>query len=302
MLNGMNNGSEENGKVLRLGIPSGSLEKPTFSLLERAGYTFSRNDRSYFPTSNDDEIGAALIRAQEIAGYVAKGVFDAGITGRDWILENNADVVEVAELSYSKQSMRPVCWVIATPKSSPVKTVEDLNGKRIATELINVTKRFLKENNIEADVEFSWGATEVKSPVLVDAIVEATETGRSLKANNLRIIDTILTSTPRLIANRESYRDGWKKSKIDQIAMLMQGAIRAVNLVGLKFNLPRNRIEKVRAVVPAMKDPTVSSLLDEAWAALEIIVDNARVRELIPQLKKLDARDIIEYPLNKVIY
>jgi ATP phosphoribosyltransferase len=301
MLNGFDTENNGNQKVLRIGIPAGSLEKSTFSLFEHAGYKFSRNDRSYFPTSNDDEIGAILIRAQEIAGYVSKGVFDAGITGKDWILENDANVIEIAELAYSKQTKRPVRWVIAVPSDSPIKSIEDLNGKRIATELVNVTKRFLAKKNIEADVEFSWGATEVKAPVLVDAIVEATETGRSLKANKLRIIDTILTSTPRLIVNAECMNDEWKKSKIEQLALLLNGAINAMGRVGLKFNLPKKMIDKTRNVIPAMKDPTVSSLLDDDWVALEIIIEESKVRDLIPMLKKLGARDLIEYPLNKVI-
>jgi len=293
-----------NGKerAIRFGLPSGSLEKATLSLMERAGFKFSCNDRSYFPVSDDDEIAAALIRAQEIAGYVSKGVFDAGITGLDWIRENNADVIEIAELQYSKQSMRQVKWVVAVPKDSPIEKLEDLNGKRIATEIVNTAHMYLRENNIDADIEFSWGATEVKSPVLVDAIIEVTETGRSLKANNLRIIDTVLVSTPRLIANKESYEESWKKEKIDQVAMLLRGAINAAGRVGLKFNMPRNKVEEARKVIPAMKEPTISSLLNEEWVALEIIISDTKVRDLVPELKKFGACDIIEYPLNKVIY
>lgn len=288
-------------KILRLGLPSGSLENATFALLEKAGYKFSRDSRSYYPPADDDGLEAVLLRAQEIASYVDKGIFDAGITGKDWILENEADVVDVAELSYSKQSMRPVKWVIAVPVDSDIKKIDDLNGKRIATELVTVTRNYLAKRNISASVEFSWGATEVKSPILVDAIVEATETGRSLKENNLRIVETILISTPRLISNKKSYTVLWKKEKIDQIALLLKGALNAYNRVGLKFNLPRNKVEVARKVVPAMKEPTISSLLDEDWVALEIIILEKEVRTIIPDLKKIGARDIIEYPLNKVI-
>jgi len=294
------NGNRE--KVVRIGLPSGSLEEATMTLLEKAGYKFNRNGRSYYPLVDDDELEVVMIRAQEIAGYVSKGIFDAGITGKDWILENKADIVEIEELVYSKQSMRPVRWVVAVPDNSPIKILEDLNGKRIATELVNTTRSFLSGRKIVAEVEFSWGATEVKSPILVDAIVEATETGRSLKENNLRIIDTILISTPRLIANKESYLILWKKEKIDQIAMLVKGALNASGRVGLKFNLPQIQIQAAREVVTAMKDPTVSSLLDENWVALEIIILEKEVRAIIPKLKKIGARDIIEYPLNKVIY
>ena len=291
-----------NTSQLKLGIPKGSLEKATFMLLERAGFNFSRSERSYFPVSDDEELASAMIRAQEIAGYVANGVFDAGITGKDWIMENNADVVEITELKYSKQSMKPVKWVVAVPNDSDIKTVKDLQGKRIATELVETTKRYLADNGVQADVEFSWGATEVKAPVLADAIVEVTETGRSLKANNLTIIETILTSTPRLIANKESLKDPWKKSKIERMALLIEGAINATNRVGLKFNLPAEKIDEVKGILPALKQPTISSLLDEKWVALEIIIEEAKVRKLIPELKTIGGTDIIEYPLNKVIY
>ncbi len=294
-----NNGSED--RYLNIGLPSGSLEEATFRLLEKAGYSFTVNSRSYFPASDDSQLNAILMRAQEIAGYVERGVFDAGITGKDWVMENSANVVEITELNYSKRSMKPVRWVVAVPKESPINKLEDLRGKRIATEMVKFTKEYLNEKNIEAEVEFSWGATEVKAPVLYDAIVDATETGSSLKANNLRIVETILVSTPRLIANAESLNDLWKKEKIDRLSMLLQGAIHAVGRVGLKFNLPKKKIDNVRRVVPAMKDPTVSYLLDENWVALETIISDRKIRDLIPELKKLGARDIIEYPLNKVI-
>ena len=293
---------KEQARILRIGLPKGSLEKSTFMLLERAGYGFSRSERSYFPVSDDSELSAAMIRAQEIASYVHKGVFDTGITGKDWILENEADVLEVASLEYSKQSMTPVRWVIAVPADSPIESVKELQGKRIATELVGVTKRYLLNHGVEAEVLFSWGATEVKAPVLADAIVEVTETGRSLKANNLRIIETILTSTPRLIANRESMKDSWKRSKIERMALLIDGAINAMGRVGLKFNLAADRLERIKRLLPAMKRPTVSSLTDSHWIALEIIVEEAKVRKLIPELKLAGACDIIEYPLNKVIY
>lgn len=289
-------------KMLNLGLPSGSLEQATFSLLAKAGYKFSKNGRSYYPSTDDDELEAILLRPQEIASYVDKGIFDAGITGEDWILESEADILEVVELVYSKQSMKPVKWVVAVPVNSEIKKLEDLEGKQIATELVNTTRKYLNEKSISASVEFSWGATEVKVPILVDAIVEAIETGRSLKENNLRIVDTILMSTPRLIANKESYKNPWKKEKIDRIAMLMQGALNAYELVGLKFNLPRLKVETVRKIVPAMKEPTISSLLDEEWVALEIIIKEKIVSKIIPELKKAGARDIIEYPLNKVVY
>lgn len=297
LING--NGNEN---VVKFGIPKGSLQNAALSLLERAGFNFASGDRSYFPVSDDPEIAAAHIRAQEIAGYVEKGVFDLGITGYDWIQENDADVVEIEELSFSKQSMRPVKWVVAVPKDSDINDTRDLNGKRIATELVRTTNAYLKANGIAADVEFSWGATEVKAPILVDAIVEVTETGRSLKANNLRIVDTVLVSTPRMIANRESYSDPWKKNKIDQIAMLVKGATNAIGKVGLKFNMPRKMVETARSIIPAMKDPTISSLLNSEWVALEIIIEENKVRSLVPELKKFEACDIIEYPLKKVIY
>ncbi len=294
-----NNGD---GKFLRLGLPSGSLQEATFGLLAKAGYNFTKSTRSLSPSVDDDELQAVLIRAQEIAGYVDKGIFDAGITGKDWIMENDADVIEITELAYSKQSMRPVRWVVAVPVDSDIQNIQDLKGKRIATELVNATRRFLDEHRVDASVEFSWGSTEIKSPILVDAIVEATETGRSLKENNLRIVDTVLTSTPWLIANKKSYKDPWIQNKIDQIALLAEGALNAQDKAGLKFNLPKNKIKTARNLVPAMKDPTVSSLLDENWVALEIIILVKEVRTIIPELKKIGARDIVEYPLNKIIY
>jgi ATP phosphoribosyltransferase len=288
--------------TLKLGLPKGSLEEATFQLFQKAGFNFSVSSRSYFPTCDDPEIEAILIRAQEIARYVEEGIIDLGLTGKDWIIETDADVQEIIELVYSKASFRPVRWVLAVPNDSAIQTVQDLAGKRIATEAVNLTKKYLKENNVSAEVEFSWGATEVKAPTLVDAIVEITETGSSLKANKLRIVETLLTSTPRLIANKISYEDPWKKTKIDSIAMLLQGALNAQNMVGLKMNLRRAAINRVREILPALKNPTVSSLLDDDWVALETIIEEKIVRNLIPALKRAGAQDIIEFPLNKIIY
>jgi ATP phosphoribosyltransferase len=287
--------------ILKLGLPKGSLQESTFELMRRAGFNFYVNGRSYHLGCDDDEIEGILLRAQEMALYVQKGILDAGLTGKDWIIENNADVVEVCELVYSKTSLRPVKWVLAVPQDSPVKTVKDLQGKRIATEAVNLTRKYLAENGVEANVEFSWGATEAKTPGLVDAIVELTETGSSLQANNLRIVDTILESTTRLIANKEGYEEPEKREKIDTLAMLLQGAIQAREKVGLKFNIPRSGIEALQAFLPSMKQPTISPLLDPEWAALEIVVDESVVRRFIPKLKACGATDIIEYPLNKVI-
>lgn len=288
--------------ILKIGLPKGSLQEATLNLLSKAGFNFFIRERAYFPASDDEELEAILIRAQEIARYVADGVLDVGITGKDWIIENEVEVEEVAELVYSKASFRPVRWVVAVPENSEIKTIQDLNGKRIATEAVNITQKYLLKHGVHADVEFSWGATEAKTPELADAIVEITETGSSLRANKLRIVDTVLESTVRLIANRVSYQDSWKQEKIQSIAMLMQGAIQASDKVGLKLNLKKSDIDKVRNVLPAMKRPTISHLLGNEWVALETIIDEKTVRKIIPLLKKAGAEDIIEYPLNKVIY
>lgn len=295
------NNQNENGRVLKIGLPKGSLQEATLRYLAKAGFAFSVSSRSYFPTVDDDEIQASLIRAQEIARYVDDGVFDVGITGIDWVKETRSDVVEVSDLKYAKATLRPVRWVLAVPQNSPIRTIQDLQGKRIATEVVNLTTDFLKSKGVEADVEFSWGATEVKVPSLVDAIVDATETGSSLRANNLRVVDTILTSTTRLIANKKSWQDAWKKEKIETIDLLLQGALAAETKVGLKMNIARDNVDELVKNLPAMKNPTVSALYDESFVAVEIIVEEKIVRELIPQLKKLGATDIIEYPLNKVI-
>ncbi len=286
---------------LKVGLPKGSLQESTLLLLSKAGYNFSTRERSYFPASDDTDLQAILIRAQEMAGYVHDGVLDVGITGKDWIMENGVSVVEVAELVYSKVSFRPVRWVVAVPESSDIHSVHDLNGKRIATEVVNITRKYLEQHKVQADVEFSWGATEAKTPDLVDAIVEVTESGSSLRANKLRIVDTVLTSTVRLIANENSYNNPWKRERIDNIALLLQGAIAATGKVGLKFNLKKVDLDEIQAVLPAMKKPTISPLVGNEWIALETIIDEFVVRSIIPKLKKAGAEDIIEYPLNKVI-
>jgi ATP phosphoribosyltransferase len=294
------NGLDE--KVLRIGLPKGSLQEATFRLLAKAGFYFSVSERSYFPSIDDEEIQAILIRAQEIARYVQDGIFDVGLTGKDWILENRADVVEVAELTYAKLTMRPVKWGFAVPNNSYIQSVHHLQGKHIPTENVNLTKDQLAKNNVQAEVEFSWGATEVKAPTLVDAIVEVTETGSSLRANNLRIVDVLLESNTMLIANKESWKNKFKREKIENLNMLLQGAIQAEGKVGLKMNLPKEKLDSVMAELPAMKRPTISSLHGEDWVALEVIVEEKIVRNLIPRLKRRGAQDIIEYPLNKVIY
>jgi ATP phosphoribosyltransferase len=287
--------------LLKIGLPKGSLQEATLKYLSKAGFNFNISSRSYFPSVDDDEIEAILIRAQEIARYVHDGVFDAGLTGIDWVRETRSDVVEVSDLMYAKATLRPVRWVLAVPNDSPIQNVSDLQGKRIATEVVNLTRDYLASKNVEADVEFSWGATEVKTPNLVDAIVEATETGSSLRANNLRIVDTVIASTTRLIANKQSWQDPWKKTKIEKIALLLQGALAAETRVGLKMNVPKDKIDRIVKMLPSMKNPTISQLYESGWVAVEIIVEEKIVRDLIPRLKEAGACDIIEYPLNKVI-
>ena len=288
-------------QILKLGLPKGSLQESTFSLFKKAGYGFSVSSRSYFPSTDDNELEAMLVRAQEIARYVEEGIFDAGLTGKDWILENDADVHEVMDLCYSKQSMRPCRWILAVPEDSSVKSVKDLEGKHIATEAVKMAQAYLEKNGVQAEVEFSWGATEVKTPDLVDAIVEITETGSSLRANKLRIVDELLVTTPRLIANRSSWEDPWKRRKIENMALLLEGALNAEGRVGLKLNCPREGLDKVLGILPSMKNPTVSRLSDDEWVAVETILLETEVRSIIPELKDAGARDIIEYPLNKVI-
>ena len=291
-------------KTLKIGLPSGSLQDSTIALFEKAGYRIRLSSRSYVPEFDDPEVEGLMFRAQELAHYVERGVVEVGLTGKDWIIENGADVVEVDELVYSKSTGRPVRWVIAVPEESDIKCLADLEGKRIATELVGATERFLDERGVKAELEFSWGATEVKAriPGLADAIVELTETGSSLRANRLRIIETVCESTTRLIANREAWEDPWKREKTENLLMLLKGALEAEPKVGLKMNVPRARLDQVIAKLPALHTPTVSNQMDDDWVALEIIADEQVVRELIPQLKRVGAEGIIEYPLNKVVY
>jgi ATP phosphoribosyltransferase len=287
--------------ILKLGIPAGSLQEATARLFARAGYQITFSSRSYYPQIDDPEIQCTLIRAQEMARYVQDGLLDCGLTGYDWILENDARVTEVCELVFSKVSRRPVRWVLAVPNDSPIRGVKDLQGKRIATEAVNLTRRWLARHGVEAHVEFSWGATEVKPPHLADAIVEVTETGSSLKANNLRIVEEILQSTTRFIANEQSYRDPWKREKIDDITLMLQGAIAADGKVGLMMNVRQQELAAVLAVLPALQNPTVSSLSNPAWVAVNTIIDESVVRHIVPKLKQAGARGIVEYPLNKII-
>jgi len=291
-------------KVLKLGLPKGSLQEATFKMLKKAGFNVNlSSSRSYFPSVDDVEIQATLLRAQEMSRYVQDGALDCGITGNDWILENKSDVVRVTDLTYAKQSLSKVRWVLAVPQDSGIKKVKDLDGKRIATELVNVTKEYFQKNKVKVEVEFSWGATEVKvSGGLVDAIVELTETGSSLRANKLVEIATLCESTTQFIANKIAYKDSWKKAKMEQIALLLKGAIAAEDKVGLKMNVKKENLKKVIAKLPALKKPTISGLSDDGWFAIETIIDEKVVRVLIPALKAAGACGIIEYPLNKVIY
>src|SRR5262245_47672302 len=290
-----------NGQVLKLGLPAGSLQEATARLFQRAGYQITYASRSYYPAVDDPELHCTLIRAQEMPRYVQDGSLDCGLTGYDWVLENDAHVVELAELMFSKVSRRPVRWVLAVPNDSPIKTVHDLAGKRIATEVVGLTRRWLAKHGVEAQVEFSWGATEVKPPRLADAIVDVTETGSSLKANNLRIVAELLQSTTRFIANENAYRDAWKKSKMDDMVLMLQGAMAAEGKVGLMMNVQKAHLQAVLKVLPALQNPTISSLSDEKWVAVNTIIDESIVRHIIPQLKAAGACGIVEYPLNKII-
>lgn len=287
--------------ILRLGLPAGSLQEATADLFRRAGYKITFNARSYYPFIDDDEIECVLIRAQEMARYVDDGVLDAGLTGYDWIVETNADVIQVAELVFSKVSRRPVRWVLCVPEDSPVRTVKDLEGKRIATEAVGITQRYLEQHGVKAKVEFSWGATEVKPPRLADAIVEVTETGSSLKANNLRIVDEVLVSTPRFIANKESYQVPWKRQKIEDIALMLRGAMAAEGKVSLMMNVPRKTLTEVLSVLPALQKPTVADLADPDWVAVITVCDENVVRHIIPRLKAAGAQGIVEQPITKLI-
>jgi ATP phosphoribosyltransferase len=288
-------------KILRLGLPKGSLQESTLKLFRRAGYHINVSTRSYYPEFDDPEIEGMLIRAQEMAGYVENGIIDCGLTGKDWILEQGASVQEVAELVYAKEGQRPVSWVLAVPNDSKIRRVEDLKGKRIATELINYTKRFLRSRGVKAEVDFSWGATEVKPPKLADAIVELTETGSSLRANNLRIIETLFESTTRFIANRKAWKDRWKRQKMENLVLLLRGALSAEDKVGLKMNVEEKNLKKLLSMLPSMHSPTISTLTEVGWYDLDVIIAEKTVRELIPRLKKAGATGIIEYPLSKVI-
>ena len=290
--------------VLKIGLPSGSLQESTLNLFAKAGYRIRADRRSYTPSIDDPELEGLFLRAQEMAHYVERGVLDVGLTGKDWVLENDADVVEIAELRYSRATAQPVRWVIAVPEDSPIQSVQDLQGKRIATELMHTTRRYLKAQGVTAEVEFSWGSTEAKvgAAGLVDAIVELTETGSSLRANNLRIVETMCESTTRFIANKSAWQDPWKREKAENIAALLVGAFQAEDKVGLKMNLRRADLDAVVKQLPALNNPTVSNLLDDAWVAIEVIVDERTVRDIIPGLRKAGAEGIIEYPLNKVIY
>lgn len=287
---------------LKLGIPKGSLQESTVELFAKAGWRITVNSRSYYPGIDDPEIECMMVRAQEMARYVENGALDAGLTGKDWIMETGADVEEVAELVYSKTGLGKVRWVLAVAEDSPMNSVRDLEGKVIATEAVRMTEKYLARHGVTARVEFSWGATEVKVPELADAIVEVTETGSSLRANHLRVVDTLLESSTRFIANRAAWQDDWKREKIRNIAMLLEGAIKAYNRVGLMMNVRREDLEKVLATLPALRNPTIAQLSDPGWVAINTIIEEKTVRQLIPKLKAAGAEGIVEYPLNKVVY
>ncbi|MEK0446136.1 MAG: hypothetical protein RLZZ399_1457 [Verrucomicrobiota bacterium] len=289
-------------RVLRVGLPTGSLQEPTFTLFAKAGFLISGASRSYKPSVDDPELVIRLLRAQEISRYVEHGFLDCGLTGRDWVYNNGSDVEVLAEMTFSKTSTQPTRWVIAVPEDSPIRSIEDLQGKVIATEAVELTRRFLAERGVEANIEFSWGATEVKVPDLVDAIVDVTETGSSLRANKLRILETILYSSPQLIANRDAYQDPWKRQKLQKLVLLLQGAYAARDKVGLKMNLPEAQLEALLSSLPSLRNPTVAHLAQKGWIAVETVIDEKVVREIIPQLKELGAEGIIEYPLNKLVY
>ena len=286
---------------LILGLPKGSLQNATLDLFEKAGWNIYVSSRSYKPTSDDKELELRLIRAQEIGRYVDHGFLDCGITGKDWIAENRAEVEVICDLAYSRASTNPTRWVLVVPEDSPIQTVQDLEGKRIATESVGLTNDFLKSKGVNAEVEFSWGATEVKVPELVDAIVDVTETGSSLRANKLRIIDTLMESFPQFVANKNAYKDEWKRQKLERIGMLLKAAQAARDVVGLKMNVPSEDLDKLLEKLPALRNPTVSKLADDHWVAIETVLEESVVRTLIPELKSLGAEGIIEYPLNKLV-
>jgi ATP phosphoribosyltransferase len=291
-----------NTPVLRIGLPSGSLQEPTFALFAKAGFVISGASRSYKPSVDDPELVIRLLRAQEISRYVEHGFLDCGLTGRDWVYNNGSDVDVLCEMTFSKTSSAPTRWVIAVPEDSPIHSVADLQGKLIATEAVELTKRFLESKGVQATVEFSWGATEVKVPDLVDAIVDVTETGSSLRANKLRILETILESSPQFIANKAAYQDPWKRAKLDNLVLLLRGAYAARDQVGLKMNLPENRLQELLSSLPALRNPTVAKLAQDGWIAVETVIAEKVVREIIPRLKAAGAEGIIEYPLNKLVH
>ena len=288
--------------ILRLGLPKGSLQEPTLELFKRAGFNIVVSSRSYRPAVDDDELEIRLLRAQEIGRYVDHGFLDCGITGRDWIVENGADIEVITDMRYSKATSRPTRWVLVVPEESPVRSVKDLQGKRIATEAVEMTKKYLAAHGVEAEVEFSWGATEVKVPELVDAIVDITETGSSLRANKLRIVDTLMESYPQFVSSKPAARDEWKRQKMETLVLLLKGALEARDKVGLKMNVPAAKLEEVVASLPSQRSPTVSQLASPEWVAVETVIDEATVRNIIPRLKSLGAEGIVEYPLNKVVH
>lgn len=292
----------ETTPLLMLGLPKGSLQDATIKLFGKAGFNISVSSRSYRPSIDDAELDGRFVRAQEVSRYVEHGYFDCGLTGQDWVRENASDVVEVCDLVYSRASNKRSKWIIAVPEDSPVQSVKDLEGKRIATEVVNITRQYLKDNGVNAEVEFSWGATEVKVPDLVDAIVDLTETGNSIRANKLRIVDTLLYTNTVLIANKASWEIPEKRKKIENIAMLLQSALEANSKVGLKLNIERSKLDQVLKSLPALRNPTINRLTDESWVAIDTILDEKVVREIIPELKSYGAEGIIEYPLNKVVF
>jgi ATP phosphoribosyltransferase len=289
-------------RILTLGLPSGSLMEATISLFAKAGFSISGSKRSYRPAIDDPELEIRLLRAQEISRYVEHGYLDAGITGRDWVAENESDVREMTELSFSKASTRPTRWVLVVPEDSPIQTVRDLEGKRVATEAVGLTRRFFEQAGVNVELEFSWGATEVKVPDLVDAIIDVTETGSSLRANKLRIVETLLESYPVFIVNHTAFKDEWKRAKLETLTLLLQGAINARDLVGLKMNLRESNLKNLLEALPSLRNPTISPLAQSGWVAVETVIEEKIVREIIPRLKALGAEGIIEYPLNKVVY
>ena len=288
--------------ILKLGIPKGSLEQATVDLFNRAGYQITVSSRSYYPTIDDPEVKCMLIRSQEMSRYVQDSVLDAGLCGHDWVVENQSDVIELAELNYSKATDTKARWVLCVPEDSPITGVKDLEGKRVSTELVGVTKRWLQSQGVNAHVEFSWGATEVKCPDLADAIVEITETGSSLKANKLRIVETVLESNTRLVVNKESWKDPWKRGKIEDMITLLQGALLAKRMVGLMMNVERDNLPKILDLLPAMKNPSISPLAKGDWVDVVTVIEEKQARQIIPALKRAGAQGIVEYPLNKVIY